>query len=309
MTLESYLDKKGAEYAPFEPNRAKEIYQKLQPFIKIPPHIIHILGTNGKGSTGRFIALGLEQNQESVFHFTSPHIFRFNERFYKNGTIVTNDALEKAHLFLQQFECVHRASYFEYATFLALVLAQDCRYLVLEAGLGGEYDSTSVLEAGISVFTPISYDHQEILGESIEQIATTKLKAMSHYAFIASQPYEEVNHIAKQIALQKHTKLFFVDSSMQSRDLQEYVKKYDLAYFLAENLTMAQYVLEFLGKSIDFGTLKGVNLDGRAHRIAPHILVDVGHNEACARAILKIINNKSVNLVYIHFFKKMYIEF
>ncbi len=98
---------------------------------------------------------------------------------------------------------MREASYFEYATFLALVLGMEYEYLVLEAGVGGEFDSTSVVLANVSVFTLIGLDHQEMLGENIEQIAKTKLKAMSGYTILARQNYRQVERIALEIALQK----------------------------------------------------------------------------------------------------------
>ncbi len=304
MDLDSYLDSKGAEYAPFNPKRAHNIFKKLKPNLCLPKKIIHIIGTNGKGSTGRFITLGLEQHNLSVFHFTSPHLFEVNERFYKNGKSLESSVLEGAHLFLQQFDFIKQASYFEYLTFLALILAQDCDVLVLEAGLGGEFDSTSVIESDICVFTSISYDHQEILGSKIEQIATTKLNAMAKLNFIAPQPFKTTINIAKRIAKQKQAKLIFVNDEILDSALLTYAKKYKLAPFLQENLWVAKNVLDFLGKSFDFGILRAFDLPYRAYKIQKNILLDVGHNEGCAREIAKIVGAKKVFLVYNTFFQK-----
>lgn len=145
-SLHEVLESKGIEYAPFDPDRAKRIYAQILPHITLPSRIIHIIGTNGKGSTGRFIAMGLEQNQKSVLHFSSPHLFDFKERFYTQGGDIEDSRLEEAHIALWQIESVRESSYFEYATFLALYVSQGCEYLVLEAGLGGEFDSTSVCQ-------------------------------------------------------------------------------------------------------------------------------------------------------------------
>lgn len=304
MDLDSYLDSKGAEYAPFNPKRAHNIFKKLKPNLCLPKKIIHIIGTNGKGSTGRFITLGLEQHNLSVFHFTSPHLFEVNERFYKNGKNLESSVLESAHLFLQQFDFIKQASYFEYLTFLALILAQDCDVLILEAGLGGEFDSTSVIESDICVFTSISYDHQEILGSKIEQIATTKLNAMAKLNFIAPQPFKTTINIAKRIAKQKQAKLIFINDEILDSALLTYAKKYKLAPFLQENLWVAKNVLDFLGKSFDFGILRAFDLPYRAYKIQKNILLDVGHNEGCAREIAKIVGAKKVFLVYNTFFQK-----
>ncbi|WP_288545653.1 Mur ligase family protein [uncultured Helicobacter sp.] len=304
MDLDSYLKSKGNEYAPFCPDRAKNIYNKLKIHLQLPRTIIHIIGTNGKGSTGRFITLGLEQHNCKVLHFTSPHLFDFNERFYKNGSCVSDTQLEQAHAFLQQFDYIQEASYFEYATFLAFMLACDCEFLVLEAGLGGEFDSTNVVDSTLSVFTPISYDHQEILGESIQEIASTKLRAMSKCNVIAPQCFEEVNHIARTIAKERNASLVFVSEKINDNNLLKYAQKHHLAPFLTQNLNVAKHTLALLDKEIDFDRLSGFNLLARAWQLEPNILVDVGHNEACAREILKIIGKKQVNLVYNSFFQK-----
>ena len=206
--LKSFLAKKGQEYGAFDPMRAREIYAKLKPFLPLSCFKIHVLGTNGKGSMGRFIALGLLQNHKKVLHFTSPHLFDFTERFYKNGKNVEWEELEAAHRFLAQFEFMQECSYFEYATFLALKLACDVDYLVLEAGLGGEFDSTSCLPCEVSVFSKIGLDHQEFLGGSVSEIARTKLRAMGEVAFLAPQRYAEVVEIAREIAHSRGTRLF-----------------------------------------------------------------------------------------------------
>ena len=375
--LDRFLEQKGAEYAPFDTKRVHRIYAVLKPHLKelytqsakskkdleslIPqgkgqcsfstqnkPFIIHILGTNGKGSTGRFITLGLAQNGYKVLHFTSPHLFRFNERFYlanipnsdlsaksssansskkdcakdcgnaHKGThrIADDSELEKAHLWLQRFPIIKQSSYFEYATFLALYLVKDCDYFVCEAGLGGEFDSTSILRADLSIFTPISFDHQDMLGNSIESIATTKLKAMSKHTLLAPQIYKEVDSIAKSIAKQKGAELTFVENIFDEADkstplehlarLPENFYEYsqNLAPFLKQNLFVAYRVLESIGIGVDFARFARFDLPARAQYIAPNILIDVGHNAHCAHSILQIVKQKRVILVYNTFFDK-----
>ena len=83
--LMEFLDKKGQEYAPFEPKRAPEILALLNLTLPKKLKVIHIIGTNGKGSTGRFLALMLYQKGFNVGHFTSPHLLNFNERFWSTA--------------------------------------------------------------------------------------------------------------------------------------------------------------------------------------------------------------------------------
>ncbi|TLD81833.1 bifunctional folylpolyglutamate synthase/dihydrofolate synthase [Helicobacter sp. MIT 05-5293] len=298
--LQEWLISKGEEYAPFDPLRAKRIYDFLKPYLNLKCRIIHLIGTNGKGSTGRFIAMGLEQHHKKVLHFSSPHLFDFTERFYCNGKEIDAWQLEQAHQELWQFDIVHQASYFEYATFLALILARECEYLVFEAGLGGEFDSTSVVESDVSVFTLIGTDHQEILGESIEQIAQTKFRAMGQNVILAQQYDDRVYRIAYEIAQEKGASMRKVLGKQHYADLafQEYVQRYDLPTFLQDNLCSAIEVLHFFGMKFDFENLKKLSLRGRFEMITPRIIVDVGHNIDGARAIRAKFREKSVILVY-----------
>lgn len=304
-SLDSVLESKGVEYAPFDPGRAHRIYAQILPLLTLPKHIIHIIGTNGKGSTGRFIAMGLEQNNKSVLHFSSPHIFEFRERFYTQGSEIALGRLEEAHRALWRIESVREASYFEYATFLALYLSQGCEYLVLEAGLGGEFDSTNVCEADLSVFTSIGFDHQDMLGESLEEIASTKLRAMSKNAILAKQPYAQVVSLAKSIALQKLAVLECLqDEELENLEhglsgkMEQYKRRHHLPEFLGENLYTALKVLAHYGMSFDFENLGALSLRGRAEHLNKHIMLDVGHNLDGARALRATLSGKKVNLVY-----------
>lgn len=91
-------------------------------------------------------------------------------------------------------------SYFEYTTLLAIVAFWGCEYVVLEAGLGGEFDATNVFDKVLSVFTPIDFDHSAFLGNAIESIAGTKLRSMQNTALLGIQQHADVKTIAQTIA-------------------------------------------------------------------------------------------------------------
>ena len=319
MSLNEVLLSKGAEYAPFDTSRAKRIYDSIVPIFGFDKcfgtrcKVIHIIGTNGKGSTGRFITMGLSQQGKRVLHFSSPHLFEFNERFFvSDGEFqgdIPRDRLESIHQKLWAIESVREASYFEYATFLALVLGMEYEYLVLEAGVGGEFDSTSVIKANVSVFTLIGLDHQEMLGEHIEQIATTKLRAMSEYAILARQNHKEVEQIAREIALQKGAKCVLWEGleeilGGQKEAFYQYAKRYKLPLFLQENLSTAMRVMAFFGMEFDFLRLGRLSLRGRCEILAKNIVLDVGHNIDGARALRAFLGKKKLNLVYNSYIEK-----
>ncbi|MCL9822356.1 Mur ligase family protein [Helicobacter colisuis] len=295
--LKKFLEKKGVEYAPFDPKRAPKILETLKiPFLK--PKVIHIVGTNGKGSTGRFLALMLHQQGLDVGHFTSPHLFSIEERFWRNGKNITLETLENAFL---EFDLtlLKEASYFEILTFLALKVFGECDYLVLEAGLGGEFDSTTTcVKRDLTLFSAIDIDHQEFLGESLESIAKTKLNAMAKKAILGIQSHFEVIRIAQKIAQEKQIELEILDIQSISPSIKEYCKKHHYARFQEENLALAYSGFKALGFDMNLKELKALDLQGRAQQIAPNIWVDVLHNPNGARAILKNFSKEKYILVY-----------
>ncbi|MGL2713976.1 folylpolyglutamate synthase/dihydrofolate synthase family protein [Helicobacter pylori] len=301
--LSVFLETKPKEYHQFDPSRFIQIYKDFKnAFFEIQAKVIHVVGTNGKGSTGRFLTLLLADQNFKVLHFTSPHVFEFRERFFLNGSVVEESVLENAHQQLQSHAFSSTCSYFEYATLLAVMLAKDCDYLVLEAGLGGEFDSTNALEKTLSVFTPIDYDHKEFLGDSLESIATTKLKAMGSLSIIAPQQ-ELVLNVAQKIAKEKHAKLIVVQNEI-SKGVMDYIERHHLAYFLAMNLEVALKAFETLlpcNKQEVLKNLKPLNLIGRCELLSPNILIDVGHNPHSAKALkeeIKRVFNAPIVLIY-----------
>ncbi|OSQ53202.1 bifunctional folylpolyglutamate synthase/dihydrofolate synthase [Marivita geojedonensis] len=143
---------------------------------KLPP-VIHIAGTNGKGSTQAMIRAGLEAAGKSVHAYTSPHLARFHERIRLAGELIT-----EAHLTEVLDEC-YRANdganitYFEITTCAALLAfaRTQADYTLLEVGLGGRLDATNVIDTpALTVITPVSMDHEGFLGDTLAKIAGEK---------------------------------------------------------------------------------------------------------------------------------------
>ena len=193
MDYEIFLNSKPLYYDEIDYKRFPNIYEKIKSKLN-PPKIIHIIGTNGKGSSGRFLTQILSSCSK-VGHYTSPHIFDFSERFYSSCSTIGKDELNLAHaklldifsLFSDGDKMIESLSYFEWATLMAVVLFKEYDYLVMEAGMGGEYDATNVFDKSLSIFTPIGLDHTDMLGNSLEEIAKTKLNAMCDLALISSE--------------------------------------------------------------------------------------------------------------------------
>lgn len=142
----------------------------------VPP-VIHVAGTNGKGSTLAFMRAILEASGASVHTFTSPHLVRFNERIRLAGTLIKDNVLADL---LDRCEAANDGqdiTYFEITTAAALLAFAEtpADFLLLETGLGGRLDATNVVDRPLaSVITSISHDHERFLGESIARIAFAK---------------------------------------------------------------------------------------------------------------------------------------
>ena len=300
--LSEFLETKPLYYDKIDYERMPRIYQKIKSALPTPK-IIHLIGTNGKGTTGRFLASALLNKGLKVGHYTSPHILKFNERIWLNGADIADEILENTHnklLVLLEKSDAERLSYFEYTTLLAMVAFAECEYVVLEAGLGGEYDATAVFPKELTLFTPIDFDHIAFLGESIENIATTKLNAMQKTAIIGLQKHSEVYEIALKIASQKNTKLTFLkesDESFQTK-ISAISEAMHLPKYLSDNLALAACALEKLGFEFHADDFKNARLFGRLTQIAPNILLDVGHNALAAQAIAETLEGQKFTLIY-----------
>ena len=306
-TFELFITNKPLYYKEIDHNRVHIAYNILKPHIQ-KPMIIHIVGTNGKGSTGRIMATLLQASGKRVGHFSSPHILKFNERIWIDGEDISDESLEKAHAKLYPIlgqEMSEALSYFEYTTLLALVAMEELDIVILEAGLGGEFDATSVVSKDLSVITPIGLDHQDFLGDTIESIATTKINSIDKQAIVGFQPNREVYDIARDISNKKGSKLYILEecySRVEAKKIEEITKKIGWSYYLYENSLLAINALNILNLPYNINDLKLVKLFGRFYSILPNVIIDVGHNLLATEAIIKALEekygDKKVVLVY-----------
>jgi dihydrofolate synthase/folylpolyglutamate synthase len=142
---------------------------------RLPP-VIHIAGTNGKGSTQAMIRAGLEAQGNRVHAYTSPHLARFHERIRLAGDLISEDALTEALDRCYAANQGENITYFEITTCAALLVFAEtpADYTLLEVGLGGRLDATNVMEPAVSIITPVDLDHQQFLGDTLAAIAGEK---------------------------------------------------------------------------------------------------------------------------------------
>ena len=159
----------------------------------VPP-VIHIAGTNGKGSTQAMIRAGLEAGGSLVHAYTSPHLARFHERIRLAGELISEDALTAL-----LDECVvangpDEITFFEITTCAAFLAFSRVKadYTLLEVGLGGRLDATNVVAKPIlTVITPVSIDHQQYLGETLAEIAGEKAGILKRGVLCVIGPQED----------------------------------------------------------------------------------------------------------------------
>lgn len=308
--LQEFLEYKTLYYDKIDFTIVKSSWQILSKKIKLP-FVIHVVGTNGKGSTGRFLAHYLHKTDYKVLHYSSPHIMKFNERIWINGSDVSDENIEIAHRFLQELyeiELLEKLTYFEYTTLLAFYLSKDFDYLVLEAGLGGEFDATNVVENNLSLITTIGLDHQSFLGNSVEEIASTKMRSCDNKMIIGYQVFDEVIKTAykvkEQILEQRNRNIEIIEV----KEFDKYPINEKFASYLKRNLHLVIACLNELKIPIDTKLFDDVPLFGRCQKIATNITIDVGHNPLAAEVIKKEFENKKVTLIYNSYADKDYVE-
>jgi dihydrofolate synthase / folylpolyglutamate synthase len=143
---------------------------------KLPP-VIHVAGTNGKGSVIAFLRAMLEADGKRVHVYTSPHLVRFNERFRLAGQLASDDELAAALAECERVNAGAALTLFEITTAAGLLMfsRHPADVLLLEVGLGGRLDATNVVDEPLAtVITPVALDHAEYLGENLDQVAAEK---------------------------------------------------------------------------------------------------------------------------------------
>ena len=172
--------------------------------------VIHIAGTNGKGSTATFLENILLEAGYNVGKFTSPHILKYNERILYNRQMIDDEEIVENYFFLKQviknckmenenFKDIY-LNFFEITTFIALMFfaKKNPDFLVIETGLGGRLDATNIINSDIALITNITFDHTAILGNSLKEIAYEKAGIIKNrelciYADSLPELEEEIN--------------------------------------------------------------------------------------------------------------------
>lgn len=224
MKFPNWPNQKGCRNIELGLSRVNEILQRLDnPHKKLPP-TIHIAGTNGKGSTLSFLRAILEENNQKVHCYTSPHLVQFNERIILAGQEISDEFLNECLEFCKEACEISpeiEPTYFEGITIAAFLAFSKIKadFLILETGLGGRLDATNVIEENLfSIITPISFDHTEFLGNSLEKIAFEKAGIIKKNCpvFVAKQENQVLEVIKNQAQkLNSEIKIFGHDFDIE----------------------------------------------------------------------------------------------
>ena len=292
------------------PEHTRELLSRLgnpQEGIKI----IHVAGTNGKGSVCAYLNAMLLAGGKKTGLFTSPHLVRINERFQINGEDVSDeqflDAFLKVEKAAKEYEAEGEGhpSYFETLFLMGMLIFKEAgvEYLVMETGLGGRLDATNVVEKPLAcIITSISRDHTEYLGDTLEAIAGEKagiIKAGVPVIYDASQPGPASVIAAKAKEMGSPAwpmELSFYEMKTQSREGITFTFAYPggekaelaipyVAKYQMMNASLAFYTMHILQdvhdipKNVLAEGLSKIKWPCRMEMAAPGVIIDGAHNE------------------------------
>ena len=212
-------------------SRVKSILSKLGNPEATLSNVIHIAGTNGKGSTLAFLKSCLIENNYSVNAFVSPHLKTLNERIIIKGSIIDDDSLDQVIRECLSILGKKKISFFEFMTACAFELFKrnTSDWSLIEVGMGGSYDATnSIPNKDLSIITPISLDHEIFLGDTIKKIAIEKLGIINHKSTVVFGPQEEsLEDLIKDNLSQKNSTGFFYGRDWTIKKINKIIKYED----------------------------------------------------------------------------------
>lgn len=284
--------------------------------------VIHVAGTNGKGSVCAYMQAILSAEGKKTGFFTSPHLVRINERIQLDRNPVSDEdfyeAFVKTLMTVRKMEeeGIAHPSYFEFLFGMGMTVfeASDAEYIILETGLGGRLDATNSIEHPfLTVITSISLDHTDILGDTVEQIAFEKAgiikekvpvffdgnnpKASAVIRKVAEEkeaPCREISNHAYKIKEVKRNHIAFSRQSAYDKDTVWEVP--GCALYQVTNAELAVQAMEYafadqeVHKERWKDAVSQMHWEGRMELVAPHFTVDGAHNPGALAEFAKSLD-------------------
>ena len=215
MIIEDYFYEKFIKNPKKGTDRIFNFLSKINHPQKNLKNIIHVAGTNGKGSTIEFLRSCLTFNQLTSNVFTSPHLLKLNERFIINDKIIDDNSLSSVIENCSHFCSDQELSFFEFITACAFEIFSKniSDFNIFEVGIGGLHDPTNVVaKKDLSIITTISYDHEELLGNDLEMIAYEKLGIIPEGGLAIFGPQDNsIKHLINKYLIEKNARGFFYE--------------------------------------------------------------------------------------------------
>ena len=283
--------------------------------------VIHVAGTNGKGSVCAYMQAILEAEGKTSGFFTSPHLVKINERIQMNRKQVDDETFYRIFCKVMPIavemeeEGSGHPSYFEFLYGMGMMAFEemDVEYIILETGLGGRLDATNSFEnPAISIITSISLDHTDILGDTVAKIAAEKAgiikkgvpvffdgsskeasDVISRTALGLEAPCREITNLAFEIREVKRNYIAF--SRLNAYDKDTIWKVPICGYYQVMNAELALSTAEYLLREEEIhmerwvDAVAGMSWGGRMEEVIPHLIVDGAHNPGAMDAFVKSV--------------------
>lgn len=262
--------------------------------------VIHVTGTNGKGSTIAFMESILKEYGVTTGVFSSPALIDIHDQIRVAGVPITEEELNKSFKTMKEAGLSGLLTNFELLTVAAFVTFERIKpdYVLLETGMGARFDSTNVVTPLVSIITSIALDHTEFLGNTVEEVALQKAGIIKDGVPVVTGPLEVAAlNVIRNVASEKHCAL--VVYGEESFEGDKWFERSTLKMKGAHQKRNAAVAFEALrlagvalyGKAVKKG-IESAQLAHRFEEIAPGVFLDGAHNPAAARALRETIQSE-----------------
>ena len=273
------------------------------------PHLnfksIHVAGTNGKGSCSHMMSSILQEAGYKVGLYTSPHLKDFRERIKINGKMIPEEqVIDFVNVNKKEFEKI-KMSFFEMTVAMSFQYFSENKVdiAIIECGLGGRLDSTNIITPEISVITNIGLDHTNLLGNTLEEIATEKAGIIKKgIPVMIGRKQNEILHVFEEKAKKENSKLMHAEKHNLSSDLKGNYQKENIntavttLQYLRNFTINEKHIINGLNKVIESTTFLG-RWQTICHN--PLTICDTAHNEDGLRKVMSQVSR--INYSKLHF--------
>lgn len=317
MTYKATLDWMFVQLPMYQQKGKIAFNAKLDKTLQLAEHLnhpekkfksIHVGGTNGKGSSSHMLASILQEAGYKVGLYTSPHLKDFRERIRINGKTVSKkfvvNFIEDNRIFFEE----NKLSFFEMTVGMAFdyFAKKKVDIAIIEVGLGGRYDSTNIINPEVSLITNIGFDHTDILGDTLSEIAFEKAGIIkSNTPIVISETQEEIRAVFEKIAEEKESKLVLADKAIDKEFETDLLGHYQVKNSKGVIAVLKELkVFKVIKKHIKKGFLnvaENTGLMGRWQVLGenPKIICDTAHNTEGLSLVIEQIQQQKFNDLHI----------